>query len=162
MAYGNEIVIIGNGRKTEGVIDGSSLLPGTVLQIKAGTGLTNGRPTYEPYAPGTDGARPVGPLFVLDINTPNGGTQDDAYADGDWCQVYVPADGDELNMRWATAGTGTGDAVAIGDQGILETGTGLVKATTGSPAQEPFTAMEAVTDTVATGTLVHCIYNGQS
>ena len=73
--------------------------------------------------------------------------------------MYVPLPGDELNLRWSEAGTGTGDAVAVGDLAMVDDGSGLL-VDTSSPEVEPFMAMEAVTDVTATGTLVWCMATG--
>lgn len=156
MAQGNEIVLTEMGRRMEGIISGA-LAPGTIVQI-SNTATVNGRHTFEVYAPGTDGNQR--PIFVLDIDHEQGKIATDAYTDGARCFVYAPAMGDELNVLWSAAGTGTGDAVAIGDLGIVDTGTGYLVTTTGSPESEPFQALEAVSDVVSTGTLVHVVYTG--
>lgn len=160
MALGNKIIVTSlYGRRVEGVISGTPL-PGTIMQVKAATALVHGRPTWEPYNRAADGDRPQGPLIVLDMDTFQGRGPDDAYVDGDRGFGWVLAEGDEVNVRWSAAGTGTGDAVAIGDIGIVDDGTGLIVATTGTPETESFMAMEAVSDVVLAGTLVHSIYSG--
>ncbi len=160
MAEGNAIVLHSDyGRKLEGYVSGTPK-PGTVMQLKAGTAAKGGRFTYEVYNRDADGDRPKGPLFILDIDYYQGKTKDDAYVDGSRCFLWVPLPGDEFNMLVAKAGTGTGDAIAIGDQFIVNNGDGLLIATTGSVESEPFISLEAVTDVTATGTLVHVQYTG--
>ena len=160
---GSQVVITGEpkGRFFEGVLNTSGTpKPGTIMQIKAATSIDgNGHFTFTEYNRGADGDRPAGPLFVL-LEKGEGYSYDTAYADGDWCQVYCPLPGDELNLLWSTAGTGTGDSVAVGDLAIVDDGTGLLVATTGTPETEPFVACEALTDTESTGTMCHCMFTG--
>lgn len=161
MARGNKIVITENprGKFFEGTITGTPL-PGTVMQLSTGVAVDgNGRHTWIVYQPGTDGDRPVGPLAVA-LEKGEGNDFDQAYVTGDRGFLYVPLAGDEMNMRWSAAGTGAADATTVGLLAIVDTGTGLLVDTTGSVESEPFAAMEAVTDVVATGTLVWCIATG--
>jgi hypothetical protein len=161
---GSKILITGEpqGRHFEGPISIASgtLLPGTIMQIKAATAIDgNGHFTFTQYNRDADGNRPAGPYFVL-MEKGEGYTYAEAYSDGDHCHVYAPLPGDELNILWSTAGTGTGDSVAVGALAIIDDGTGLLVATTGTPEDEPFVACEALTDTTATGTLTHCMRCG--
>lgn len=158
---GNQIVISQDprGRFIGGVVSGTPL-PGTIMQIVAGTAVDgNGDHTWAAFNRDADGDRPLGPLAVL-LAKGEGFDTSVAYEDGHQANLYIPLPGDELNVRWATSGTGTGDALTVGQIGIVEDGTGLVIDTTGSPQTEPFTAMEAVDDTVAAGTLVWVSYSG--
>lgn len=157
MARGNEIVLTAKGRFMEGVISGTPL-PGTIMQLKADTDLVGGRPTYEVYNTSADGERRA--IYVLDRDWGQGKTADDAYVTGSRGFLYAPAMGDELNVRVSVAGTGTGDNVTIGDLFMVDDGTGLLVATTGSPESECFQAMEDVDDVEEDGTLVHCVYTG--
>lgn len=157
MARGNEIVLTAKGRFMEGIISGTPL-PGTIMQLKAATALVGGRPTYEVFNGSADGERTA--IYVLDRDWGQGKTVDNAYVDGQRGFLYAPAMGDELNVRVSAAGTGTGDAIAIGDKFIVDDGTGLLVATTGGPEAEPFQAMESESDVTSTGTLIHCVYTG--
>ena len=160
---GSKILITGEpkGRFFEGPISTSGTpKPGTIMQIKAATAINgNGQFTFTEYAPGGDGQMPIGPYLVL-LEKGEGYTYATAYATGEHCHVYCPLPGDELNLLWSAAGTGTGDAVAVGDKAIVDNSTGLLIDTTGTPEDEPFIACEALTDVVATGTLVHCMRCG--
>lgn len=148
------------GRRIEGIITGTPL-PGTIMQVEAGTAPDSfGRLTYTAYSRDADGDRPRGPIFVLDKDFAQGKTVDDAYVSGKRGFLWAPVPGDELNVRWAAAGTGTGDAIDEGDIGIVDSGTGLVLKTVGTVESEPFCAMEAVTDVVSTGTLVKSYFTG--
>lgn len=161
MAKGNNIIVSDDpkGRILQGYVDGTPL-PGTIMQIKAATDPVGNRFTFEAYNRDADGNRPQGPIMVLLEDAISGKTKDDAYVDGDPCRVYCPLPGDMLNVRWSASGTGTGDAVAIGDLAIVNDGDGLLIDTTGSPESEPFVALEAVSDVTSTGTLVWSMFTG--
>ena len=160
---GSRVLITGEpkGRFFEGPLSTSGTpKPGTLMQIKAATAIDgNGHFTFTEYDRDADGERPAGPLFVL-LEKGEDYTYDDAYADEDHCFVYCPLTGDELNMLWSAAGTGSSDAVAVGDLAIADDGTGLLVATTGTVESEPFVACEALTDVESTGTMCHCMYTG--
>lgn len=162
MAKGNAIVLSSPfGRKVEGTVFGSGVLPGMIMQIKAGESEDGtGRLTYEVATPGGDGQRPLGPLYVADLDFLTGGTQDTPYIDGSRITMLCPHHGDELNVRVSAAGTGTGDGYAVGQPFIIDNGTGNLIATTGTPDAEPFMAIEDIDDVVAGGTLVACVYAG--
>lgn len=159
MAKGNEIIVSAEpgGRFHEGIITGTPS-PGTVMQIDVSESAEQGRFYWEVYNPGTDGNQRV--IAVLDYNHLEGKTATDAYAAGERAYLYFPQMGDELNMLVYAAGTGTGDALAVGDVLIVDDGTGTLVATTGTPESEPFIALEAVTDLTATAQLVHCMFTG--
>jgi len=158
--YGTGIMVSSHPRGVflEGKASGT-LKPGMIVQIKA-TDLVSGRPVFEKYNRDADGNRPQGPFFVVLEDTLQGKTYSDSYSDGDRVFVYAPLPGEELNVLWSAAGTGTGDSVAIGDLAIPDDGTGLLITTTGTPECEPFMAMEAVSDVTAEGTLVRCMFTG--
>lgn len=147
------------GRFFEGYISGTPL-PGTIMQIKSATAMRGGRHTFEVYNRDADGDRPKGPLFVLQQNYLMGKGIEDAYADGERGYLYCPMNGSEVKARVAVPGTGTGNAVAIGQIFTIDDGTGLLIFTTGTPEIEPFMSMEALADVTATGTLCHVIYSG--
>lgn len=137
------------------IISGTPV-PGTLMQRKAATELVGGLPTYEVYAPGTDGNRR--PIAVLVEDNNQGKLKTDAYVSGTVGKVYFPIMGEELNMLVANI-SGTSDAFAIGDLLIADTGTGKLIATTGSPESEPFQVEETVAALTADAH-VHCRYTG--
>ncbi|MFA5056513.1 MAG: hypothetical protein WC485_00230 [Opitutaceae bacterium] len=159
MAKGNEIVLSANpkGVYLEGIVSGTPK-PGTVMQIKAATAAVGGRHTWEVFNADADGNQRL--IAVLLPDNLQGKTATDAYVDGDRCFLYCPIAGEELNMLVAAAGTGTGDALAIGALLIVNDGDGILIATASTPESEPFIALEAVADLVAAGSLVHCMYTG--
>lgn len=147
------------GRFLEGVVSGTPL-PGTIMQIVAGTAMNDrGRHTWEVYNRSADGEQPQGPFAVL-LERGEGYIYSDAYVTTHQCFLYIPEPGDEMNLLWATSGTGTGDSLTVGQIGIVEDGTGYIIDTTGSPETEVCISMEALTDTVATGTLAWCMWSG--
>lgn len=124
MAKGNEIVVTPGpqgprGRFFEGIISGTPK-PGTTLQLKAGVEPIQGAFTYEVVNRTISGQR--GPTIVLLPDQMQSKTALDAYADGDRCFLYMPQNGDELNML-ITADNG---ALAIGDQLMVQDNTGLL------------------------------------
>lgn len=150
------LTVPSRGRRFEGIVEGTPL-PGTVLQLKAGGTVVGGRNTYEVYNKASSGDR--GEIIVLNYDYLLGRDENTAHVTGERGMLYVPAIGEELNMRVAVAGTGTGDAVAVGDTFMIQDGTGLLIAASSSDS-EPFVATEAVDDVVATGTLVRVRFTG--
>lgn len=131
--------------------------PGTVMTIKAATEPVSGRYTWEPYNRDADGNRS---LIAVLLEGFHGAAYNTIYATGERARLYIPMPGEELNMLVSAAGTGTSDAIAIGDLLIPVDGTGLLIATTGSPEIEPFMSLETQTDVASGGTLTHCVFTG--
>ena len=156
MAQGNGIIVSSDpkGVFLEGTVDGTPK-PGTVMQLNSQEPVS-GRHDWTAYAPGTDGEQRL--IAVLLPDSLQGKLATDAYVDGDRCFLYVPAAGEELNMLVANI-AGTGDAFAIGDILIVDTGTGKLIATNGTPESEPFQVLETQAALTA-DTLVHCQYTG--
>ena len=148
MALGNEIIVTPDpqGKFKEGYISGSGIKPGMFVQLKAATAAVGGRFTYEVYAPGTDGDRRQ--ILIVLPDQLQGRTVDEAYTDGERCFLYTPAPGEELNAMVKDI-SGTADDIAIGQLFMLDTGTGKLVVTTGTPESEPFRSLEAVTDPAA-------------
>lgn len=151
MARGNCIVVTpyADGHRMEGIIGaGLSPKPGTIMQLQIATALKGGRHTWELYNADADGGRPKGPFIVLTEDSYQGRTVNDAYAAGDRAFGYVPRPGDELNLLVANI-AGTADDHTKGEMLIVDDGTGLLIATTGSPETEVAQLMETITDPVA-------------
>ena len=156
---GSVILLASNPRGLfkEGIVYGTPY-PGTLMTIKAATEPDGGGAfTWEPFNAGANGHQQ---LVAVLLEPFHGASYATAYGTGERCRVYCPAAGEELNMLVSAAGTGTGDAIAIGGLLIAVNSTGLLIATTGTVESEPFIAMETVADVVAGGTLVHCMYTG--
>lgn len=154
---GNEIVVSSEprGRFTEGIIDGTPK-PGTCMQVKAGVAMVGGRFTFEVYNRAADGN--LATVWVLREDHLQGKGATDAYVSGSRGFLYAPAHGEELNMRIANI-AGTADDHVIGEDLIIDDGTGLLIATTGTPESEPFKLLEAITDPTV-DTLALCEYTG--
>jgi hypothetical protein len=122
--------------------------PGTVHQRDASVALKAGKPTYKVYQPGADGENPLGGYWVLVENLYEGRDATTAYAIGDFAKFYSPRMGDELNLLLANL-SGTADDHALDEKMMLDTGTGKLIATTGTPEDEVAQLLEAVTDPTA-------------
>lgn len=129
---------------TEGTVGATALYPGQCVQIDVSAGIDDsGRFTFEPYAPGTSGLRPVGPLYYVREHQ-NGKGIAEAYAVGSRVHLYCPVMGDEMNFAMKAAAT-----TALGTVIIPETGTGNHIATTGTPEIESGVAMEVIASPTA-------------
>jgi hypothetical protein len=162
MARGNAIVVQcepGESQFSEGIIGaGLTPKPGTIMQIQVATALVGGRHTVELYNADADGGRPKGPFLVLREDDLQGRTSSDAYAAGERCFLFTPRAGDELNLLVANL-SGTADDHAVGEMLIVDDGTGLLIATTGTPETEVAILLEAITDPTA-DTLAWCRWTG--
>lgn len=144
------------GVRHEGILNGTPK-PGTCMQIDAAVEPVNGALQWEVYQPGTDGHRRL--VAVLEEDSNQGRSTTTAYVSGDRAMIYCPMAGDRLNMLVANI-AGTGDTFAIGDLFIIDTGTGKLIATTGSPEAEPFQCIETEGTALTADTLVECFYTG--
>lgn len=158
-ARGNKIIVTEKPRGVflEGYVN-AALKPGVVVQVDVSEGVgDDGRFDFEAFAVG-DGLRNIGPNFILLEDKFNGRDATTAYVSGDRCWCYVPIPGEELNMILQDV-SGTGDDHALGDLFILDSGTGKLIATTGTPESEPFMNIAVVTDPTG-DTLNHVMYRG--
>lgn len=144
---GNRIMLTNRDdiRRIEGVIKtGITPKPGTVMQIDISAGFdANNKLTLEYYDADADGARPHGPLLVLEEDRYQGKLMTAAYAAGDPASCVIPEAGDILNMLLQDV-AGTGDAHSAGELLIVDKGTGELIATTGTPESEPFMLFDAL------------------
>lgn len=155
-ARGDSIIISADpgGKFLEGIVSGTPK-PGTVMEVQTFFYQGN-RHLWRAYQPGTDGERRL--IAVLLEDNLQGKLISDAYVDGTRCFLYCPLPGEELNMLFLDV-AGTADDHAAGETCIVDTGTGKLIATTGSPESEPFRLMEAVTDPSA-DFLAPCVFTG--
>ena len=138
--------------------------PGTVMTMKSDAAV-GGVFTWEPYgttaASGGNGVSADGDrklIAVLLEKDQEDKTYDDAYADGDLGRVYFPLPGEQLNMLVQNQ-SGTGDSFAIGDELMVDDGTGKLLACDSDAESQPFTVMETVAALTA-DTWVWCRFNG--
>ncbi len=166
---GNQIIVSAEqkGVFLEGIISGTPK-PGTLCMVQ-NTAFVAGRPTWAAYNPGTgDASKNI--VAVLLEDWEQGKTWDDAYVSGTRCKLYVPAEGEDVNVRKADI-TGTGsptEAIVIGTRLLIVDGTGKVSPvavgvlTTGTQSY-PFINMEAVSNTLSpqlSEELIWCKYIG--
>lgn len=157
MARGNCIIVTADpkGQFEEGYVKtGETFYPGMIVQRDPSVALKGGRHTYKIYAPGTDGEHPRGSYWVVLEDSRVGKTTSDSFAAGERCFLYSPRAGEELNLLVANL-AGTGDDHALGEVLMVDTGTGKLIATTGTPESEVAQLLEAITDPTA-DTLAWC------
>ena len=162
MASGNAIIVSGEpkGVYIDGILSGTPK-PGVCMEMTS-IAAVGGRFTWQVYQPGTDGEQRL-IVVLLEAYLVPGSAATVAYTTGDRVMMYCPAPGEELNMLAKNIGgtaTGSGDSFAIGDVLTVDTGTGKLIATTGSPEIEPFVVLETVAEITA-DTLIHVRYTGK-
>ena len=122
--------------------------PGTVMEIDAAVEPIGNVFTYQAYGTtaasggnyvAADGNKKA--IAVLLENDHEGKTYDDAYAAGDRGKVYYPAMGEQFNMI-VQVQSGTGDTFAIGDEMMVDDGTGKLLACDSDAEAHPFTNLE--------------------
>ena len=150
MSQGNRVVITPDrGYAVEGIINaGETPKPGTIYQIDPSQSQQGGRFVWKVFTRDADGDRPKGPFIVLCEDILQGKTMSDAYAAGDRAFGFVPFAGCELNLLYKNV-SGTADDVALADLFVVDTGTGKMIVTTGSPETEVAMALEALSDPTA-------------
>lgn len=145
-SYGT-IVVKGNGHFLEGKLEtGFTPKPGTCMIMTNAAADGSGNFTYKPWDGAADGERDE--IIILRENEGLGKTPLDAYADSEHIYLYIPQNGDEVQVLYGNA-AGTADDVTIGMKLIIDDVTGKVIPTTGSPESEPFKSLEAYTDPTA-------------
>jgi hypothetical protein len=138
----NTIVAQNNPKgKFEDIIVSGTPKPGVVMQVKSATEPVGDMFTWEVFS-ASDGVR-KGPIAVLCEDRVQGKGITDAYVSGNRGILYFPVQGEFLLMQLQDV-SGTGDTHAIGEQLIVDSGTGQLLATTGSPEIEPFIVMETI------------------
>lgn len=161
MARGANIIVSSPARGLfmEGVIGaGLTPKPGTILEQDTSVDLVGGRFTYKLYGQTADGDHPAGPFYILLNNQYTGQLVGTAYAAGERAFLYAPVVGEEFNLLLKDV-SGTGDDHTKGEKMIVDTGSGLLIATTGTPETEPFVLNETITDPTA-DQLVWVTYSG--
>ena len=152
---GNQIIVSSEqkGVFMEGIVSGTPS-PGTIMALQNAPFIA-GRATWAAYNPGVGDAS-KGLVAVLLEDFEQGKTWNDAYVSGTPCKLYVPAEGEDVNIRKADiAGTGSPtEAIAIGTKLLIVDGTGKISPvavgvlTTGIQSY-PFMAMEAIVNTTS-------------
>lgn len=144
-----------NGRFAQGIISGSGLAPGMLLEMVPATEPVNGIWTYRQYQTGTNGDRR--PVIVLLDDSEQGVTPDvngaNTYTSGTICKIYFPINGDELNLMFKNI-AGTGDTHAIGDLAMIDTASGKLITQSIAANFAPFQVEETLTPGPTADTLL--------
>jgi hypothetical protein len=149
MARGNRIVVNADAKGAyEWDYVTTAEKPGTIVQLDVSQALRHGKHTWVVYNRAADGDRPLGPYAVIVEDLYQGRDADTAYGAGELCKLYIPIQGDELNLLFLNV-SGTADDVAAGVALIVDDGTGKVTPTTGTPQTEVAVALEALVDPTA-------------
>lgn len=169
MAQGNKIVVSANpaGRFLEGIVTTALTISAGIVMNMLSTAKQGGRFFWEPYgetaASLNNGVAADGDRRLIAVLLPNWGQGQVAsttIATGSRIFLYCPIAGEELNMIFMDiTGTGTAQDLAIGDQLIIDDGTGKLLTSSGSEQAEPFVALETQTD-VAADVLTHVMFTG--
>lgn len=165
---GSRIIIASNMR---GVVESCYIngtpQPGTVMELDAAVEPVGNLFTWQPYgttaASGGNGVTNDGDRKVIAVlleKDDEGLSYDDAYADGDMGRVYFPVMGEELNMLVENQ-PGTADSFAIGDELMVDDGTGKLLACDNNAENHPFTCRETLSALTADA-WVRCQYNGSA
>lgn len=169
MAKGNNVIVSDQpmGRRMEGILTtGLTITPGIVMNMLS-TAPVNGAFYWEPFgetgASSNNGVAADGDQRLIAILLPDvlqGEIPTTVQATGKRIFMYCPLPGDELNMIFQNiSGTGAAQDIAIGDQLIVDNGTGKLLVAAGSDESEPFIPLEAETDVTA-DTRIHCMFTG--
>lgn len=159
---GNSTIVTADpkGQFDEGfVATGETHYPGMIVQRDYTVALRGGRYTYKVFTRDADGNRPAGGYWVVTerMNALQGKTITDSYPAAQRLSLYSPRNGEELNLLLKDV-SGTADDHTIGELLIVDTGTGKLIATTGSPEDEVAVLQETVTDPTA-DTVAFCVWN---
>jgi hypothetical protein len=149
MARGNRVVVNPDAKGAyEWGYVATAEYPGTIMQLDPSVALKAGKHTWVPYSRDADGNHPKGPFAVIVEDLYQGKAATAAHVAGEICKMYIPLPGDEINLLFGNA-AGTADDIALGDILMVDSGTGKVVETTGTPETEVAVALEAITDPVA-------------
>ncbi len=149
----------------EDVIVHGTPKPGTVMELVPATEPIGGIFEYAVYGTqaasggnfvAADGDRKV--ICVLLEKDDEASIYSHAYVNNERGRVYFPIAGEELNML-VNNQSGTGDAFAIGDELMVDDGTGGLMACDSDAESQPFTVRETVAALTADA-WVRCRFNG--
>lgn len=164
---GTKIIVSANPRGVfEHVYVTGTPKPGTVMEIDPAVEPKGGLFTYEVYgaqaASGgkfvtNDGDRKA--IAVLLEDDAQGKTYNDAYTTGTLGRIYWPAMGEQLNMIFQVQ-AGTSDTFAIGDEMMVDDGTGKLIAADSNAEAHPFTCLETEATPLDADEWKWCRFNG--
>ena len=140
--------------------------PGTCMEIKPSTAAIGNVFNYAVYGTqaassgqyvSNDGDRKA--IAILLEYDPEGGIYSRSYVAGEMGRVYYPAMGEQFNMLVEDV-SGTGDDFIIGEEMMVDNGTGKLLTADSDAEAHPFTSLEAVTDPTADH-WIWCRFNGE-
>jgi hypothetical protein len=170
MATGNEIIGSAGyvGRRLEGILTTALTVTAGIVVNMLSTAKQSGRYFWEPFgetaASSNNGVAADGDqrlIAVLLNDVDSGDLVSTTIPTGSRIFLYCPLPGDEIdNMIFMNiSGTGAAQDIAIGDQLIVDNGTGKLLVAAGSDESEPFIALEAETDVTA-DTRIRVMFTG--
>lgn len=128
----NRVDVVLKGRRTYSYVAGAAVLPGCLIELQA-----DGK--YDELV--SSAAEAIkGEIIIAMADNLSGDSLDQAYALDDVMQACHPVPGDEINLL-----VKSGETIAIGDNLIPETTTGLWVEAAGTEAHYPFVALETLT-----------------
>lgn len=140
--------------------------PGIIVNMLS-TAPVGGRFYWEPYgetgASGNNGVAADGDRRLMAVLLPDelqGRNYDTAYATGDRIFMYCPLPGEEMNVIFQNiSGTGSDQDLGVGDQLMVDDGTGKLLVADNNAESEPFISLEAKVD-VAADYVLHVLFTG--
>ena len=141
--------------------------PGTVMEMDYNVSPVGGVYSWQAYgttaASGGQGVSADGDRKIIAIlleKKHEGGIYSDAYADGDRGYLYYPIMGERFNMLVANI-SGTGDSFSVGDEMMVEDGTGKLLICDSDAEAHPFTMQES-SSALTADAWKHVIFNGSA
>ncbi|KKN70643.1 hypothetical protein LCGC14_0429160 [marine sediment metagenome] len=140
--------------------------PGTIMEIEPTTAEVGGLFHYAVYGTqaassgqyvSNDGDRKA--IAILLEYDQQGGIYSRSYVDDELGRIYWPVMGEQFNILVEDV-AGTGDDFAIGEEMMVDDGTGKLLTADSNAEAHPFTALEVVTDPTADH-WIWCRFNGE-
>lgn len=163
---GNKVLVTSHPRGTfRSCIVSGTPKPGTVMEMVPGTADVAGTFTWAAYGTtaastgrgvSADGDRKVIAVLLEDDN--QGKIYSDAYASGDRGMLYFPLPGEELNVIFENQ-TGTGESIVVGDELMVDDGTGKLLEADSDAESQPFIALESLS-AITADTMLHVMFAG--
>ena len=141
--------------------------PGTVMEIDAAIEPIGGVFQYQAYGVTAassgqyvtnDGDRKDIPVLLE--RDQDGGIYSDAYVSGEMGRVYWPAMGEQVNMLIKDV-SGTGDTFTIGEELMVEDGSGKLLTADSDAEAHPFTLLETIATAPTADHVRWCRFNGE-
>jgi len=153
---GTSIIVTANpgGVFEEGIINGTPK-PGVVLEMDDTVAAVGNCFTWQPYGTtagssgqGVDNDGDQKIIAILLEKKDEGGVYDRSYVDAERCFIYFPLMGELFNMILEDV-AGTGDDFFIGEELMVDDGTGKLLTADNNAEAHPFTCLETITNPTA-------------